>query len=104
MRLARSAQRLAPALKDAVSLAERRLAKCDQALLPAANGEIARVERRLATAQAKLDLLDPNSPLKRGYSLTFDEQGHIVRRAGDVNAGDELTTRLGEGEVRSRVE
>ena len=104
MRLARSSQRLAPSLKDAVSLAERRLAKCDQALLPAANVALARVERRLATAQARLDLLDPNGPLKRGYSLTFDAQGRIVRRAGDVSLGDELTTRLGEGVVKSRVD
>ena len=98
-RINQSGHRLAPALKDAVALAERRLARCDQALLPAVNGEIARVERRLVAAQAKLDLLDPNSPLKRGYSLTFDAQGRIVRRAGDVRAGDELTIRLGEGEI-----
>ena len=65
------------------------------------NGELARVERRLVAAQAKLDLLDPGSPLKRGYSLTFDAQGRIVRRAGDVRAGDELTIRLGEGEISS---
>ena len=101
--LSRSSQRLVPALKDAVAIAERRLARCDQSLLPAANGELARVDRRLAAAQAKLGLLDPNSPLKRGYSLTFDAQGRIVRRADAVHAGDELTTRLGEGEVRSRV-
>lgn len=103
VRLSQTSQRLAPALKDAVALAERRLSRCDPALLPAANGLIAREERRLVAAQAKLGLLDPNSPLKRGYSLTFDAQGRIVRSAGEVNAGDELVTRLGEGEVRSRV-
>ncbi len=103
VRLSQTSQRLAPALKDVVALAERRLLRCDPALLPAANVLIAREERRLVAAQAKLGLLDPNSPLKRGYSLTFDAQGRIVRSAGEVNAGDELVTRLGEGEVRSRV-
>ena len=100
-RLSRSSQRLAPVLKDAVAMAERRLALCDQALLPAARDALARVERRLATAQAKLSLLDPGNPLKRGYSLTFDAKGRIVRRASDVKSGDELTIRLSDGEVAS---
>ena len=60
-------------------------------------------ERRLVAARAKLDLLDPGSPLKRGYSLTFGEDGRIVRRADEVRPGDMLTTRLGEGQVVSEA-
>ena len=50
---------------------------------------------------AKLELLDPGSPLKRGYSLTFDAEGRIVRAAEAVKPGDRLTTRLGVGEITS---
>ena len=102
-RLDRLAQRLLPAIKEAVTCAERRIDKSDSLLLPTVKDAVAGGERRLVAARAKLDLLDPNSPLKRGYSLTFREDGRIVRRAGDVRAGDRLTTRLGEGQVVSEV-
>ena len=100
-RLDRAAQRLAPALKEAVAAAERRLARSEPRLLPAMREALAKGLRRLSTAQAKLELLDPGSPLKRGYSLTFDAEGRIVRAAETVKPGDRLTTRLGVGEIAS---
>ena len=100
-RLDRAAQRLAPALKEAVAAAERRLARSEPRLLPAMREAVAKGLRRLSTAQAKLELLDPGSPLKRGYSLTFDAEGRIVRSAETVKPGDRLTTRLGVGEITS---
>ena len=100
-RLDRAAQRLAPALKEAVAAAERRLARSEPHLLPAMREALAKGLRRLSTAQAKLELLDPGSPLKRGYSLTFDAEGRIVRAAETVKPGDRLTTRLGVGEITS---
>ena len=100
-RLDRAAQRLAPALKEAVAAAERRLARSEPRLLPAMREALAKGLRRLSTAQAKLELLDPGSPLKRGYSLTFDAEGRIVRAAETVKPGDRLTTRLGAGEIAS---
>ena len=100
-RLDRAAQRLAPALKEVVAAAERRLARSEPRLLPAMREALAKGLRRLSTAQAKLELLDPGSPLKRGYSLTFDAEGRIVRAAETVKPGDRLTTRLGVGEIVS---
>ena len=102
-RLSRSAQRLLPALKDAAAVAERRLADFDHRLLPSAKDALSRNERRLVAAESKLMLLDPSNPLKRGYSLTLDANGGIVRSASAVSPGDMLVTRLGDGEVVSRV-
>ena len=102
-RLDHLALRLTSALRDSVVRTERRLALADQRLLPAMEGAFARGERRLVAMSAKLDLLDPSSPLKRGYSLTFDSAGRIVRRADSVKPGDELTTRVGEGQIVSTV-
>ena len=102
-RVSRSAQRLLPALKEASLRAERRLAQSGQLLQPAMKEALARSERRLVAASAKLALLDPGSPLTRGYSLTFDATGRIVRSAAEVKPGDELTTRLGDGQVVSTV-
>ncbi len=54
-------------------------------------------------ASAKLDLLDPANPLKRGYSLSLDAKGAIVRSVSSVKPGDKLTTRLADGEIVSTV-
>ena len=102
-RLAGLSQRLAPALKDAVARAETRLGDRHQRLLPLIQETVAALEKRLVAAQSKLGLLDPGSPLKRGYSLTLDASGGIVRRAEDVRPGDTIRTRLGEGEITSTV-
>ena len=102
-RLDHLALRLSSVLGEAASRMENRLTRLGQRLSPAIDAAAARAERRLATASAKLVLLDPANPLKRGYSLTFDMAGRIVRRAADVNAGDSIKTLLGEGEVLSTV-
>lgn len=102
-RLARSEQRMLPALKDAVVDEERRLSVLDQKLLLFARESFSNRERRLVTVEAKLNLLDPKNPLKRGYSLTFDADGSIVRSVSSVRPGDVLTTRLADGDVVSRV-
>lgn len=40
--------------------------------------------------------------LRLGYSLTY-KNGHIVRNANELEAGDEITTRLETGSVTSVV-
>jgi exodeoxyribonuclease VII large subunit len=59
---------------------------------------------RLAAAQRVLDLTDPASILDRGFSITTDMQGRVLRNAADVAAGDRIVTRLAHGEVASRVD
>lgn len=51
----------------------------------------------------QLDIVSPLSTLKRGYSITFDEQSKVVRETGDVKAGDVLHTRLSDGVIKSQV-
>ncbi|MFW5708008.1 MAG: exodeoxyribonuclease VII large subunit [Bacteroidota bacterium] len=53
--------------------------------------------------KARIDLLDPANVLKRGYSITM-LNGKAVRQASEIKAGDRLTTRLHEGEIKSRAE
>lgn len=67
------------------------------------------IERRLAAERHRLDLLsqrvsasDPALLLKRGYSITLKE-GHIVRDAASLKAGDVIETRLERGSVTSEV-
>lgn len=48
--------------------------------------------------------LSPDATVKRGFSLTLDENGKPVRSASSLTKGDRLRTRLADGEVDSIVE
>jgi exonuclease VII large subunit len=42
--------------------------------------------------------------LERGYALVLDAQGGVVRTTNQIARGDQLTTRLSDGDFISRVE
>jgi len=50
----------------------------------------------------KIRLLHPDNILKRGYSITMFE-GKAVTDASQLHAGDELVTKVYQGEVKSKV-
>jgi exodeoxyribonuclease VII large subunit len=62
-----------------------------------------RAEARLERLQAALGGLDPAAVLARGYSITHDEGGTVLRDAANVKEGERLRTRLAKGEVLSEV-
>jgi exodeoxyribonuclease VII large subunit len=59
---------------------------------------------RLENALTRLGLLSPENTLRRGYSITMDANGKVLRSAEAVKPGAKLRTRLATGEVVSRVE
>ena len=59
------------------------------------------------TLQALTQRLEMSSPLKtlaRGYTLTEDETGALVRRAAETKTGQALRVRFADGTVRCTVE
>jgi len=61
-------------------------------------------ETNLVSMAEKLDLVSPLGVLKRGYSLTTNEKGSVVKSSGELNVGSVIQTRLAQGSVTSRVE
>jgi len=51
----------------------------------------------------KLNALSPMSVLERGYSLTTDEKGHLLKIASQVQVGSTVVTRLNKGSFKSKV-
>jgi exodeoxyribonuclease VII large subunit len=49
---------------------------------------------RFGELVAKLNALSPLDVLTRGYAVAFRPDGHVLREASEVRAGDELTLRL----------
>ena len=63
---------------------------------------VARLDRerqQCAARRETLAALDPSAVLRRGYALLRDPGGAIVRSAAEVQPGDRLVVRLGDGEV-----
>jgi exodeoxyribonuclease VII large subunit len=65
--------------------------------------KVHRCQARLAELGATLVSLDPAAVLARGYSITYDASGAVLRDAGAVRDGERMRTRLANGEVESEV-
>jgi exodeoxyribonuclease VII large subunit len=82
----------------------------DQALAAAAQRLANRAPRAAAVASRRVDgieaqvrALDPARTLARGWSITRDARGTVVRSAAQVAPGDRLVTTVADGEVTSEV-
>lgn len=56
----------------------------------------------LETLEQKLELLNPENILKKGYSLTIKD-GKIITDASELKDGDTITTKLNIGIINSKV-
>lgn len=70
----------------------------------AMNEHLASRRNRLQQLGRTLDTVSPLQTLARGYSITTDEQGALVRDTTHLRPGDRITTRLASGQVSSTVE
>jgi len=52
----------------------------------------------------KLSALNPNNVLSRGYSISMNAEGKVIKSVEDVKVGDKLITVLKEGKLVSLVE
>ena len=62
-----------------------------------------RSQARLERLQASLDGLDPRAVLARGYSITRDAAGEVLRDAAQVREGGLISTTLARGRLESEV-
>jgi exodeoxyribonuclease VII large subunit len=63
-----------------------------------------KMRHRCAALSARLQLLDPEQVLARGFSITLDAAtGRVIRNAAETRPGQKLKTRLKTGEVSSIV-
>lgn len=102
--LEKTAAALTPSRLGArVSENDRRLSLLDQRFVKAAEDLTTAGDRRLSTAMARLDALSPLSVLKRGYSITQNSSGEIVRKVHQTDVGERIRIRLAEGRISAEV-
>lgn len=81
-----------------------RLDELESRLKRAAKALAATARASVDALAGQLDALSPLAVLSRGYSLTKRvSDGQVLRRAMDVQPGDQLSTLLDDGEVISQV-
>lgn len=95
---------LEAALVSSLNRAEMRLSAMRGRLMPSLNLALVKAESRLTRAQESLRLLSPYGVLDRGYSLTVDASGAVVRDASSLKKGDRIRTRFAAGEASSVVD
>ena len=84
---------------------ERKRAMVDRLVMQLRNAtttHLAEKQRFLQLQEQFVRMASPDYILRRGYSLTLRE-GKIIKRAEELQAGEELTTRFMDGEVKSII-
>jgi exodeoxyribonuclease VII large subunit len=66
--------------------------------------EISRRQERLAALRSLLRTLGPESAFQRGFSITLDEHGQVIRSVQDLEEGKIIRSKLLDGEITSRIE
>ena len=103
-RLANVSARLSPVkLAAKVGTNTGRLAVLEQRHSFAGNEITARRIEKLDVVMAKLDAMSPLAVLNRGFSITENERGEILRDASQTKAGGKLKIRLARGKLEAEV-
>jgi exodeoxyribonuclease VII large subunit len=101
--LAQLGARLAAAAAHRLDVAALRLRDAPSRLATALARRLDAAIARLATLRASLSGLDPTAVLGRGYSITRDASGALLRDSARVREGERLTTTLAKGWLESEV-
>jgi len=70
---------------------------------PGSRRSLDRAARDLDSVAAVVTAVHPDRTLARGFSITTTARGRILRRAGDVQPGETIVTRLAAGGLTSTV-
>ncbi|QOJ01615.1 MAG: exodeoxyribonuclease VII large subunit [Phycisphaeraceae bacterium] len=103
-RLDSLARRLDAAPASKVASARERLARSADRLARVMPAALARDRSRTDAVERHLGAVSPLRVLERGFSITTDADGRVVRDPSAVKRGDVIDTRVAMGEIRSRVE
>ncbi len=69
----------------------------------AARATLDRSQLRLSRDEARIEAIDPERLMARGWSITRNAAGDVIRRIDELAPGDELVTSLVDGSARSVV-
>jgi len=83
---------------------QKRLLNCRSNLRSSIQREMTHRKHRIETLASCLEATGPSKVLRRGFTLTQNASGKIVRSASDVREGEQITTVLADSTIKSKVE
>ncbi|KJG40216.1 exodeoxyribonuclease VII large subunit [Photobacterium angustum] len=86
-----------------VSNAQRNLERSERRLYDALDRKLLNAKHKLAVAAEKLETVSPLATLARGYSITRNEQGDVIRNISQVKHGDKIITTVTDGDIHSCI-
>lgn len=89
--------------KNQLNIGKSKLEAAARQLQLAYNRNAHNKSKSLAHATAMLQNLSPLNTLSRGYAIVMTKEGRAVRSVNEVKVGDQLKTRLNEGELDCQV-
>jgi exodeoxyribonuclease VII large subunit len=104
LELERRAHRVVELGRRATRDCERALDGRERTLAADSAHHLRRASLQLDAVETGLRALDPRRVLERGYSITRDAAGRVVKHVGDVTPGVTVDTELRGGRITSRVE
>ena len=95
-----------PALRSPDSYLQQReqsLELLKNRLVSAQNQNLTRKNQQYIAAVSKLDAMSPLKVLSRGYAMTQNGQGEVVRSVKQVELGERITVSLSDGKLSATV-
>jgi exodeoxyribonuclease VII large subunit len=102
--LSYSAGSLRSLTQTAVERARSRIAVSVERLRTRPRTALERQSQKLMMHAASVRLLDPVTTMARGWSITRDSSGNVIRSISDIKKGDTVVTALADGSITSTVE
>ncbi len=75
----------------------------EELLRKTVNGRLNQDQLKLKHYQKFIDIANPINTMKRGFSITRNRQGKVLKRIEDVNSLEEIQTQLTDGSLISQV-
>ncbi len=96
-------KRSAVSIGNALLRSHEIIVRSQKTLLEKLGNDIRREKEKLVSAWKLIEVNNPERQLKLGYSLAFSK-GRVIRSVGDVKSGEEITIKVGDGNIEARVD
>ena len=100
-RLARSARHAAMGARTRLTVERHRIATTTARLARSTETSMRSGRQMLDVFAARLSAVDPERTLARGWSITRNDRGIVIRSSADLSVGDTLVTTLSDGTITS---
>ena len=98
-----AAQRIATVVLEALANSERRVANAVGQLRTLRTTVLDAAKSRINVLAAEIASFDPVVLMRRGWSITYDRNGKVLRSVKQTKKGDEVTIRLADGQATSTI-